>query len=389
MKKVANMLFLVVFLGFLAAVPIGTVLAEKSGTSYWENRALAGVPELTVEGVLDGSFFTKVESCFSDHVVGRDAIMALNTKIELAMGKPVVSGQVAEGDVLLDFHGYNTWDVGYQKNLALSVGQRIKELNDLVTGYGGYFCYVGVPHQYCYFSDRYPDYMDDRTWTMDNTRRVFGEAMAELGVPFLDMMTVYDEMGRPAGLYSAVDHHFTYAGALVTYEKTLERVNADTGLNLTVLREGAGLEVKELPNRYLGSRNRELYDLWPTEEKAGLSEVSPAIPFARFDNGGEVEPVLYALPQTAEEYVLYNLYMGGDVAETVIRTDRPELPNALIFGESFTNAVETVLWTAFNETRSLDLRHYSAQALEEYVLMYQPDVVICLRDDTMFLTDLG
>ena len=389
MKKAANILFLVVFLGFLAAVPVGTVLADKQSTSFWENRALAGVPDLTVQGILDGSFFGAVETCFSDHIVGRDAIMELNTKAELAMGKPVVAGQVVSGDVLLDFHGYNTWDVSYQKGVALTVGERIKDLNGLVTGYGGYFCYVGVPHQYCYFSDRYPDYMDNRTWTMDNTRQVFGEAMGELGIPYLDMMTVYDELGRPTELYSAVDHHFTYAGALVTYESIMERINRDTGLELTILREGAGLELRELPNRYLGSRNREVYDLWPTVEKAGLSEVTTAIPFARFDNGTQVPSALYTLPETEEEYVLYGMYMGGDVAETVICTDRPELPNALIFGESFTNAVETVFWTAFNETRSLDLRHYSAQALEEYILMYQPDVVICLRDDTMFLTDLG
>ena len=54
--------------------------------------------------------------------------------------------------------------------------------------------------------------------------------------------------------------------------------------------------------------------------------------------------------------------MGQDYAETIIRTYRDELPNALIFGESFTNAMETLLYTAFNETRSLDMRHYSENA---------------------------
>ena len=35
--------------------------------------------------------------------------------------------------------------------------------------------------------------------------------------------------------------------------------------------------------------------------------------------------------------------MGGDIAETVIQTDRPELPNALIFGDSFTWAAAKAL----------------------------------------------
>ena len=87
--------------------------------------------------------------------------------------------------------------------------------------------------------------------------------------------------------------------------------------------------------------------------------------------------------------MLYTLYMGGDVAETIIRTDRPDLPSALIFGESYTNALETVLWTAFDETRSLDLRYYTGSSLEEYLETWQPDVVICLRDDSSYLNPLS
>ena len=231
--------------------------------------------------------------------------------------------------------------------------------------------------------------MDNRVWTMGPTREIFAKTMAELGIPFVDMMEVYDGLGHPDAFYSAVDHHYTYAGALAAYEAAMERVNADTGLGLTILREGEGLELTTLPNHYLGSKSREIYDLWPADEKLTIGEVSPAIPFTRFDNGVPVEPILYALPANEEENVLYSLYMGGDVAETIIRTERPELPNALIFGESYTNAVETVFWTAFNETRSLDLRHYSVQSLEEYIAAYRPDVVICLRDDTTYLNDLG
>ena len=74
------------------------------------------------------------------------------------------------------------------------------------------------------------------------------------------------------------------------------------------------------------------------------------------------------------------LYMGGDIAETVIRTDRPELPNALIFGDSFTNPVECLAYYSFNELRSVDLRHYTVQSLSDYIAAYQPDVVLCVRD---------
>lgn len=72
--------------------------------------------------------------------------------------------------------------------------------------------------------------------------------------------------------------------------------------------------------------------------------------------------------------------MGGDIAETCIRTDRPSLPTALIFGDSFTNAVESLAYYSFDEMRSVDLRHYKTQSISDYIAAYQPDVVICIRD---------
>ena len=81
--------------------------------------------------------------------------------------------------------------------------------------------------------------------------------------------------------------------------------------------------------------------------------------------------------------------MGGDIGETIIDTNRPELPDILIFGDSFTNPLETLLWYSFNRMYSLDLRYYNAKSLREYIDMYKPDVVICVRDETVYLSTDG
>ena len=52
----------------------------------------------------------------------------------------------------------------------------------------------------------------------------------------------------------------------------------------------------------------------------------------------------------------------------------------LIFGDSCTNPVECLAYYSFNELRSGDLRHYTAQSLSDYIAAYQPDVVLCVRD---------
>lgn len=77
--------------------------------------------------------------------------------------------------------------------------------------------------------------------------------------------------------------------------------------------------------------------------------------------------------------------MGGDIAEGIIRTYRPELPNVLLFGNSFTKALETFLYTSFNETRSLDLRHYQQKGILDYIEEYRPDIVIYLKYDLEYL----
>ena len=78
--------------------------------------------------------------------------------------------------------------------------------------------------------------------------------------------------------------------------------------------------------------------------------------------------------------------MGGDIGETILQTNRPSLKTALIVGDSFTNALETLLWTGFDETRSLDYRHYKGESLIDYVQTYQPDVVLIVRDESLYLS---
>ena len=124
----------------------------------------------------------------------------------------------------------------------------------------------------------------------------------------------------------------------------------------------------------------QVFGLRGSDEKLLTASFAEDIPFTRFDNGAAAEATVYALPDSDAEPLTYGLYMGGDIAETVIRTDRPELPNALIFGDSFTNPVECLAYYSFNELRSVDLRHYTVQSLSDYIAAYQPDVVLCVRD---------
>lgn len=121
-------------------------------------------------------------------------------------------------------------------------------------------------------------------------------------------------------------------------------------------------------------------DTVPIDEHLYEAVFREDIPFTRKDNGIPSEASVYSDAAFENGSVTYSLYMGGDIAETVIDTDRPELPSALIFGDSFTNAVEALAYYSFDEMRSVDLRYYTEMSIAQYIEKYQPDIVICIRD---------
>ena len=85
----------------------------------------------------------------------------------------------------------------------------------------------------------------------------------------------------------------------------------------------------------------------------------------------------------------YSVFMGGDIAESVIRTNRPELPGILIVGDSFTNPVEAFCIYSFDEVRSLDFRYYTKQSLTDYLAQHPADAVVIIRDNLNYAESAG
>lgn len=387
MKKPAQVAFIVLALILLWTTLLTSLLGEREEVSFYEQRNLAVFPAPTPSTLWDGSFFTDVETWLTDHVSYRETVMKKDTQLSLALDRPVVNDLIVSQDLLLDYYGFLFWDLGYLDQLAADQAAAYAQVEKAVDAYGGYFCFVGLPQQTTYFADQYPDYQDSRSWHTQGIRTAFSQAMEAAGVPFLSLYEVYEQMGFPAEYYAKSDHHFTYEGAFVACSALVDRIIADTGLPISPLdQEDFTWRTLDLP--FLGSSNRKLYNLWKGEEHLDYATPKEEIPFTRTDNGQPVSAQVFSLPEAAADYVDYSLYMGGDVGETVISTNRPELPSALIWGDSFTNPMETLLWTKFDETRSLDYRYYGDLGILEYIQTYQPDVVLLVRDEsTYFLTD--
>jgi hypothetical protein len=385
MKKTRDICVSLGFALFLAAVALLTLFRDVEEKLYYENRLREPEPVLTGQTLLDGTYFDALERCLTDRAPGRNTLLAWQTAAEMELLRlPSVNDVVVTDGALLTYKDYETWDVGYLADRSAWMADENRALADSIEAYGGRYYYLGIPEMFSYFADKYPTYMDNRQWYLEAARRELKAAFEARGLCFIEMRDVFEAMGCPESYYFLSDHHYSYAGALVCYTSLMEKIQNDTDYKLDVLRPGENLELVTLDNHFVGSYGKKLYDLWENDDALTIGLPEEEIPFTREDEGEESEPVVFKLPESRFEDADYNVYMGGDRAETVIRTGREELPSILVYGDSYTNALETLLYWSFDEFRSIDLRYYDEMTLAEYAARWQPDIVVCIRDDTSY-----
>lgn len=387
MKKTQNLIAVILFLAVLFAVPIASALLPREHTSDYENRTLATFPHLSVQTLFDGSFAAGVEDYLTDHIAGRNRVLETYVRLNRdVLDKPVVNGvyETADGTLLdrIDYDHYNAADV--EQRMAHQLDE-LTALDALVSSYGGEFLFCGVSEQRRDRYDRYPDYLQPGTETIEAAEQLLFEGFAEREITAINMYEVFSAHGGQDKYYSKLDHHYTFEGARLTYETIMDTINARREEPLTVLRE-ADLVFHEEPGPFYGSYNRKIFNLQETQEKLVWAEPAVPVAFTRTDNGEAVAPTVFT-PRDGN--ASYGSYMDGDIGETILDTGRDDLPSVLIFGDSFTNPVEGLLYYSFDEMRALDLRYYEEMTLFEYIETHQPDYVIALRDRMQYHQTAG
>ncbi len=373
------MMFILAFIAFLFIGMGATVFREKQTTSYYENRTLAVMPEYTRAGILDGSYFSGVDKYLQDHAAGRESIIRLNTAIDLkVLKRPVVNTIVINDDVLLPYLEYESVDEDAVSAKAQKIADRLTEHKKQCEEYGAEFIYVAVPCQYVIFEDSYPPYMNNRKGYTEITSKTLFKKLDENGVGYIDMLPVFRELGDYYKYSSSCDNHFSIFGAYETYREIMERVNK-LGYSLDILGDG-DYTVNEVPNPYLGSRERKLCDLMTMGAHLYTIEPNVSIPYDRYNYSNKTASSVYSIPANVYEKAAYTMYMGGDISNTTIDTHREQLPDILIYGDSFTNAVESIIWYNFDKMDSLDFRHYKEMTLSDFIEKNKPDIVVCIRD---------
>ncbi len=387
-------LFIAGILAFLAINGAAAIIRKPESTSYYENRNLASLPEASRSGILDGSYFSALNTYLQDHTVGRNTLLRIETLLNLRLlHRPVVNEVVVRDSVLLAWPDFWVYDLDWLSEQAEDMADRIAKHARKTEEYGGAYYYVAVPHQGLAFSDEFPAYLQSHEDYYRDLESVFFPALAERNVNYLDMWEEFRRSGILETVSSLIDNHYNIIGALKTYLFLMNQIGEDNALRISLPKE-EDYHIEWLQNHYIGSRTRKLFDLWRTGEKLGIAICSDEPDYVRYDwaswmSGPRVNHSVYELPDSENQLVSYSVYMGGDWASTVIETERPEKPNILIYGDSFTNPVECLIWHDFNTMYSFDFRYYDQGSLDEIIARLQPDIVVCIRDYQALLNTAG
>lgn len=390
MKKLTQIVFLAavfILLGGLAVLTLFFPQTQPNEYDPWENRNLADTPVFSKSTVFDGSFFSDAEDYLSDHLYGRTSFLRANVRYQQLTGRVSINGVIPSDDVLLLDNGFYDAGLTDPAEAAAVMVSRLSAVQDAVESYGGTFLYVGIPTQRNIYAGAYPSFVNSDMPRTEQSLAAFLPALEQAQINTLFVQDALDSVKEPISEYfSPVDHHFTLKGAHLCCTEILRYLN-EQGCGIPEL--PSDLTFETLPNPILGTYNRKLYGLSPVSGEFQIYHTANAVPYERWDNGVPYDTPLIVLPQTETEFVQYSAYMGGDKAETILKTNRPGMKKLLIVGDSFTNAMEPLLYLCFDETRSLDFRYYTEKTLTEYVAEYQPDVVLIIRDASVYLNPDG
>ncbi len=374
--KLIKRCFVLILVVLTAVFLFCTLLGPKQAESVYENRSLAPRPALSWEALWSGRLFQDWDHYLSDHVAWRDAILRDQLWLRLRVKRQTLVNDLVLGrEVLLPYLGEKYPEPEEARSLGQAAAERLVPIREAAEAWGGHFLYLGIEGQSVVFRDSYPSYIHNHVAYYQKLAAAFREAAAERGI---EARYLIEEMGEhPEDFYSRVDHHYNLRGAYLAY-RTICAWSEAQGLPVPLLSQET-LKIAPLSNPFYGSYNRKLYGLSPVTEQ--LLGFDPACmpSYSRRDNGVRTDAPLLALPPEGQP-VDYSAYMGGDFGETVIRTHRPELPNLLIVGDSFTNPVEALCVGSFNEIRSLDFRYYRDMSLTEYLRLHPADLVVLIRD---------
>lgn len=356
-----------VFVGFFAffIICMGfSTFNNKKEKSMIEGRVLKQFPAFSGEKLIQTEYLNTLSDAFSDQITGRDKMIRAYNRLIVNVLQQKWAGSISIGKNKQLYQGPEliTDMEAYEKEVT-ECAELINKEAAKIKAAGSIFIYLNIPRKDVVETKTLPDYYPDSKKDYDHLIRLLRSKLSD-DVLFLDAKDIFEGKEH---VYYSTDHHVNFTGQMLIYHKLMSIVKE----------KFPDVEVKELSDfrqkkRIIdGSFNRRIGYAISSEMEA--LTVKPLFPYHVKIKHGKKSSIFGG----GKTYA--TAFMGGDHANTFVRSNKKGAPSIFISGSSYTNSLEALCTCSFSTMHSVDYRsNKSGKTLVEYVQSEKPDYVIYL-----------
>ncbi len=301
-KKVCRLLGVLLAVAILAPAAIGNLTGEDKKFSENENRMLAEKPQVTWEGVKDGSLFRDLENYLADQFAGRDWWTALDFQEHRLMGQKERSGvYLCKNDYLMEKPTVPDKD---------SVQRNIKAIQNFYKRYSDVKMHMMVvPNAVTVLKDYLPKHAPVRD-QMKDWKKV--QKKLPKGMDVISVSEALNEH-KEEGVFYRTDHHWTSLGAYYAFQAAAQSLGIKTD-------ERKQYKAHTVSNTFEGT----------LASKSGCHEVTDTITvyepqkddtqfYVTYDDTQEKSRSLF-VEKCLKDKDQYTVFFGGNHPKITIRT---------------------------------------------------------------------
>lgn len=255
------MYLIVPFLSIVFGIGIINFIKKDKEISEAENRNLQQKP--TIENLKEKNFTTIYETYYTDQFIGRDKLLKLDTKLQIASKKSNIKGHYITEDEWILGGTATTKKTKEEYKVAVEL---LNDAAEKAKQLGKDTYYVSLPHKVNTLDYMYPKYID-KSYGIENNELLLSMLdkdnikSIDIGRYFVDNFS-NNELEK---FYFKTDHHWNSIGAYEAFKYMIEELDKENYINVNL--NNYDYKTTYLENKnFIGSYNRNLYKLFNTNK---------------------------------------------------------------------------------------------------------------------------
>ena len=365
-KKSPGMWITCMFLCFVLGFDLISILTPDRDFSDTENRMLAKFPEISAQGLSDGSTGKAAEKYLSDQFACRDVWSSVSFLIKSRlMGRNEMNG------VYLGKDGYLMLIPSEPQPEALA--QKLEAVNNVTETFGNVnHCIAIIPNAVTVMSDRLPDYAPESS----QPRQLSDIANKLAGISFCDVTAAMISKNSEE-LYYHTDHHWTSLGAYTAFQSVAPCLGADP--------QSVEYDVYTVSESFQGTLSSKCgshgyYDTIEIYVPKGELPLT-----VRYSDSDEPKGTVYRR-EFLEGKDKYAVFLGGNHPTVTITTTADTGRTLLLIKDSYANCFVQFLTPYFDRIIIIDPR-YCYDTVDTVLNEYQITDLLYLYNADTFMTD--